>query len=384
VTDRLAPDSCDVVVPRGRQPTLLHVFPSFAVGGAQVRFAALANRFGPRWRHAIVALDGDTGCAERLRPEVPFTLIAPRSRRGSRLPAALLSVRRQLNELRPNVLVTSNWGSIEWALANLAPPRLPHLHTEDGFGPEEAAGQIWRRVATRRLALRWSTVVLPSHRLLDAARHVWRLPDRQLRYVPNGLDLQRFRPAAPPAWNRPAGEPPLIGTVAALRPEKNLGRLLRACALLRGQGIEFRLAVIGDGPERAALQRLAGELDLGDRVRFEGHVPDPAAAYRAMDLFALSSDTEQMPFSALEAMASGLPIAATNVGDLPTMVGAENQLFLTSLDAAALAAALRSLLADPALRSRIGAANRRKAERDYDQETMFQAYAALLDDAATA
>lgn len=367
--------------PAGKAPLVLHVFPTFAVGGAQVRFAALANRFGARWRHAIVAMDGRFGCAERLDQAIaPLLLPAPVANGANPL-ASVWALRRALREIRPDVLVTSNWGSIEWALANLAPPRIHHIHTEDGFGPEEAHGQIARRVWTRRLCLRFSTVVLPSTVLLDAARNTWRLPEAGLRYIPNGLDITRFTPEGARAALDVPGEGPLIGTVAALRAEKNISRLLEACALLAGEGVQFRLVVIGDGGERAMLEARTAELGLTGRVRFAGHVPDPAAAYRAMDIFALSSDTEQMPFSVLEAMATALPVAATDVGDVRVMLPEMSRPHVATRTPEALAGALRKLLESEELRARLGAANRAKAVQDYDQETMFQAYAALIDGA---
>jgi glycosyltransferase involved in cell wall biosynthesis len=359
-------------------PLLLHVFPSFAVGGAQVRFCAIANRFGRRWRHAIIALDGREDCAARLAPDVPFTLV-PRPATSGALPTRLAAIRRVLRDLRPDALVTSNWGAMEWALANLLPPRLPHLHTEDGFGPEESSGQIRRRVVTRGLALRWSDVVLPSTLLLRIAGRTWRLPARRLRYIANGLDLARFNPRGPTASLQVPGEGCVVGTVAALRREKNIGRLIRATAILRAEGHKLRLAILGDGPERGALEALAQASGLGESVLFAGHVADPAAAYRAFDVFALSSDTEQMPFSVLEAMATGLPVAATEVGDLRAMLPRAGHAMLAARDDAALAAALRPLVTDTALRVRLGAENRAKAERDYDQEAMFQAFAALYD-----
>jgi glycosyltransferase involved in cell wall biosynthesis len=369
-----------VEVPPGTAPLILHIFPSFAVGGAQVRFAALANRFGPRWRHVIASLDGRVECAQRLGPHVPFTLLQRPLPRGLDPLQAVWSVRGLLRRINPAVLVTSNWGSIEWAMANLLPPRLRHIHTEDGFGPDEAAGQKSRRILTRRVVLRWSEVALPSRVLLDAARSIWRLPEARLHHIPNGLDLCRFRPDGPAAEVRVPGEGPLIGTVAALRAEKNLGRLLRACALLRREGRSLRLLVVGDGPERSALEALAHELGLADAVLFAGHLPDPAEAYRAMDIFALSSDTEQMPFSVMEAMATGLPVASTDVGDVRVMLPGEAMALVAARDEGALAGAIRPLLDDAGLRLRLGAANRAKAERDYDEETMFQAYAALIGD----
>lgn len=361
--------------PAVRAPLVLHVFPTFAVGGAQVRFAAVANRWGDRFRHAIVALDGRTECAARLT--VPHRLPSFPRIAGESFPRRLIRIRTALRALAPDVLVTSNWGSIEWAIANLAPPRLRHVHTEDGFGPDEAQRQKRRRVLTRRLALRRSIVVLPSGVLLRAARDTWRLPEQGLRFVPNGIALARFHPDGPRADLAMPGEGPVIGTVAALRAEKNLGRLVRAVARLRRDGLPARLLIVGGGEERGPLEDLVRREGLEDVSVFAGALPHPAAAYRAMNVFALSSDTEQMPFSVLEAMATGLPVAATRVGDVPAMLSPENLPHVADLDDAALADALRPLLTDGALRGRIGSANRAKAERDYDEETMFAAYAEL-------
>ncbi len=360
---------------RTSPPLVLHVFPTFAVGGAQVRFTALANRFGDAFRHAVIALDGVTECSRRFTPglEVTFPVI----KTDKRDPLGnLRRIRGLLRSLRPAVLVTSNWGSIEWALANLA-PLARHIHTEDGFGPEERHVQLRRRVWGRRLALRRSVVVLPSRTLLRIATETWQLDPQRLHYIPNGVDLQLY--ALPPDHVRDH-DLPVIGIVAALRPEKNVGRLLRAMRLVETPA---RLVVVGDGGDRDALQRLAGELGLSDRVDFAGHVTDPQRFYRDFDLLALSSDTEQMPLSVLEAMAAGLPVAATDVGDVRTMLSEENRPFIVPRDDAPLAAALRALLDDPALRRRVGQANRRKAAHAYDQETMFQAYARLLDGAGS-
>lgn len=358
-------------------PLVLSVFSTFATGGPQVRFAAIANHFGPRWRHAVIALDGRTEAASRIGSHVPLTLLPTLVEKDDG-PLRFWMIRRALTALSPHVLVTSNWGSIEWALVARSIRSLRHVHMEDGFNPDEAVRQNPRRVLARRLILPSAEVILPSLGLLHIARDVWRLPEQRLHYIPNGLDLARFSPEGPRAALDVPGEGLLIGTVAKLRAEKNLSRLLRACARLDQP---WRLAVIGDGPEQPMLERLAGELGIAGRVRFLGHVPDPAAAYRAMDFFALSSDTEQMPFSVLEAMASGLAVAATDVGDVRAMLGEGQGPHVVALDDAALAGAMAPLLADARLRVRLGAANRAKAEADYDQQAMFAAHARLIEGA---
>lgn len=93
-------------------PLVLHVFPTFAVGGPQVRFAAVANRFGRDWRHRVVAMDGDLACRERLDPSLDVAFPEVAVRKGDTL-GNVRRIRRVLRALRPHVLVTCNWGSIE-------------------------------------------------------------------------------------------------------------------------------------------------------------------------------------------------------------------------------------------------------------------------------
>ena len=114
-------------------------------------------------------------------------------------------------------------------------------------------------------------------------------------------------------------------------------------------------------------------------MTFPGHVSDTPALYAGFDVFALSSDTEQMPLSVLEAMAAGLPVVSTDIGDVRAMLASDNAGFVVPMrDEAALADALSTLLADAALRARLGAANRRCAEVNFDQETMFAAWHAMF------
>ncbi len=347
---------------------LLWVFPGFGVGGAQVRFAALANHLGRYYRHTVVSLNGDTACVEKLDAGLDVSLPDSGHSRGRMLDSAL-HARRFLRRARPDCVITSNWGAIEWATgARLA--GLRHVHSEDGFGPEERTAQIPRRALTRRLVLRVSTVILPSQTLATIARTHWRLPERVLHIIPNGIDLARFSDAE--AMPAPAGEGPVIGTVAALRPEKNIGRLLRAFAALRATR-PARLVIVGDGPERTGLETLAATLGIAADTHFAGHSTMSERWLAGFDVFALSSDTEQMPLSLLEAMASGLPAVCTDVGDVRAMLAAENLAYVTSISDEAFASGLASVVsvADGA---GIGGANRAKAWAAYGQDKMFSAW----------
>jgi glycosyltransferase involved in cell wall biosynthesis len=360
----------DAPRPADAAPLIIHVFPGFGIGGAQIRFAALANHFGAAFRHIVVSLDGNLACRERLRPDLDITFPAITAPKRATL-ANARHFRSLLREWQPALLVTNNWGAIEWAMANLLPVTR-HVHIEDGFGPEERDRQLPRRALIRRLVLGRSTVVLPSRNLQRIATTIWRLPAARVRYIPNGIDTARLA-AARPATGA-VNTAPVIGTVAALRPEKNLARLLRAFAAVAHPA---RLVIVGDGPEHAALRALTRALGLEMQVKFSGYIIDPTTIYADFDVFALSSDTEQMPLSVVEAMAAGLPVAATDVGDVRSMLAAENAPFVTRREDSDLARALTALLGDPALRARVGAANQAKAQADFDQAAMFRAYGAL-------
>jgi glycosyltransferase involved in cell wall biosynthesis len=358
-----------------KPPLLLQVFSTFDLGGAQTRFLALANHFGRALRHIIVAMDGHYGATEGLAPDLDVTTRNVSVKKGQTL-ANIGAFRRVLGELHPDILITHNWGTIEWAMANWA-KRVRHIHMEDGFGPDEAEGQLLRRVWARRMLLKYSTVVVPSHTLQHIARNIWRLPEDGVRYIPNGINCARF--AAPPdpvlvrEW--PAAKPK-IGTVAALRAEKNIRRLIDAFAIVAGE-LPCCLVIVGGGTERASLEGLVAELALEEKVFFAGPIAGTERVYGGFDIFALTSDTEQMPYTVLEAMAAGCPIVATNVGDVADMVAPENRPYVVARDDTAIASALRELLSDAALRKRIGAANRQMAFATYDQRAMFSAYADL-------
>jgi L-malate glycosyltransferase len=358
---------------------VLHVFPSFGIGGVPLRMARVINHFGTRLRHTIIALDHDFAAAGGLAENLDLRLIdIGRVRRS--VVRSVLSGAAALHRLRPNLLATYNWGAIEWAIANRLLAGTPHLHFEAGFGPQETDRQIPRRVLLRRWALaRCVKVAVPSQHLVRLASNVWRLPPERIAFVPNGVDLERFaappRDAIPGLMLRP-GES-VIGTLAPLRPEKNVGRLLRVFAAL-GKGPKTRLVIAGEGSEAPKLTRLAAELGIADRVVFTGGVA-PETVLGSFDVFALSSDTEQMPNALLEAMAASRAVAAVDVGDVKSMLSNENREFVVPRDdAAAFAAAIAALLRDPGKRDELGRRNRERAAAAFSQEQMFKAYARLF------
>ncbi len=362
---------------------LLHVLPSFAVGGIQIRLARLINGFGRRYRHTIVSLDGSMLCRDRLAPDLDVAFEAGPSA-DKPLPLRLADCRSVVRRHAPDLLLTYNWGAIEWALANRLLGHARHVHFEDGFGPEEAEHQLPRRMLMRRWALAGAAqVIVPSRSLAAIALNDWRLPPTQVRHIPNGIDTEALladRGTEARLFQRHADEI-IIGTVAPLRREKNLGRLLRAVASL-DRALPARLVIAGGGSEKQALEDLARDLDLGDRVVFLGPVAEARRALSLFDIFALSSDTEQMPLTILEAMAAGLPVATVDVGDVRHMLAPGNRILVTAKgDEAGLAAALARLASDAELRRDLGLRNQTHVRETYPWRRMEEAYDRLFTDA---
>jgi glycosyltransferase involved in cell wall biosynthesis len=367
--------------PAGRE-RLLHVFSGFGAGGVPIRMTDVFNHLGPRYRHVIVSLDGDLKAVDRLAGNVPFSVLDTPKRSGN-VVRSLARVVPALARLHPHLLLTYNWGAIEWALANRLLPDIPHIHFESGFGAEEARAQIRRRVLFRRIALAAAQrIVVPSRSLLAVARDVWRIDPKLIEYIPNGVDCERFdcppdRGAIPGLQIAP-GEL-VVGTVAPLRPEKNLSRLVMVFAGL-APCFNARLVLVGDGQERARLEALCRELNVRERVVFAGYVARPERVLGLFDVFVLSSDTEQMPNALLQAMAAGRAIAATDVGDVRVIVAPDNHPYVTPLgDDDTLRAAIEALLRDPALRAALGARNRAHVRDTYPMARFFRAYEALFE-----
>lgn len=324
------------------QRLLLHAFSTFKLGGPQARFVQLANAFGGRYRHLVMAMDGNYEAGERLDHSVDWQPLRLAVKRGGML-ANRAAFRAELKARKPHLLLTYNWGAIEWAAANF--PRLvPQVHAEDGFGPEEAVHQLPRRVWTRRILLGWTAtpVVVASRNLQRIAVGQWRLPAANVRFVANGVGMA---PLSAATRALVAGASLTIGTVAGLRPEKNVARLIRAFAAVRARQ-PARLVIVGDGPERGALEALAGELGVAADVEFTGYLTEPLARLATFDLFALSSNTEQLPISMLEAMACGVPVVATRVGDVPDVLPVRAHMAIAEPDDAAFEATLLRAIDD--------------------------------------
>lgn len=240
-------------------------------------------------------------------------------------------------------------------------------------------GSERHRRLRRILAARCAATACVSRDALAAARDLDHIPASRLHLVYNGIDVQEMRAARAErqAARRELGleaDDQAIISVGRLSAEKDYATLLRALAALPGP----RLFLVGHGPVRDELEDLAHELGLQERVAFLGERTDVPRLLAACDLFALSSLTEGISMALLEAMAGGLPVAATAVGGTPELViPEETGLLAPPSEPAALAQAMGELLGDPERSQAYGQAGAKRVAERFSLEAMAKAYAEL-------
>lgn len=362
---------------------LMHVFPDFAPGGAELRVVKIMNGMGPAVRHTVLPLWGTTTARSHIHRDIDVAFVEPPGFPPSVRTHPVQYFRRLQNVIRaarPDVLLTYNFGALYAVMAAWLGRICPVIHNECGFGSDEAVKLKTRRVLLRRLVLnRIFGVAVTSHTMQEIAIRQFKLPSRKVHWIRTGVDVAHFQPGLSRQWRQQLGIPDeqvVFGFLGALRPEKNLPLLLRAFAAARLPNV--RLLLIGEGGQRAEMEGLAKTLGLGDRILFPGYAPDPAAALAALDVFTLSSSTEQTSNSLLEAMACGLPAVVTDVGDSRVVLGEDaSSVVVPSGDEGAYAAALVAMARSPELRREWGQRNRRRCLAEYPQDRMIREYQAL-------
>jgi glycosyltransferase involved in cell wall biosynthesis len=363
----------------------LHVFPSFNRGGTELRIVRVINGIGPELDHFILSLGGGAEAMGDIDSAVRAELVPrPHATAGVRF---MLEFRRLLKRLQPSLLLTYNWGAMDAVIAAAALPSCPLIHNESGFGPDEAASLKLRRVLVRRLVLkRAHATVVNSATLLNIARARFRIPERKLRFIRNGIDLARFHPGRRPDVRERLGARNIdvvFGYIGGFRPEKSVDVAIRAFAAARAPAAH--LLLVGDGPTRTACQTLCAELGIAPRVTFTGLADNPVPYLHACDVFVLPSITEQTPNALLEAMGCGLPAVSTDVGDAKELLGmASADLIVRPGDVQGLAAAMLALASDARRRAALGEMNRRRCVDHFSQDRMIREFKALYLEAARA
>lgn len=209
-------------------------------------------------------------------------------------------------------------------------------------------------------------------------------PKQKVHVIPNGVDTQRFQPSAEFRRETRAriGIPapaPVVGIVAALRPEKNHELFLKAAAIVRDRLPDCRFLIIGDGPEKESLEQITHSLQLRGHVHFLGNQTDIPQWLVALDVFALTSRNEANPVSILEALSCGLPVVAPRVGSIhETVRDGETGFLVDAGNEHQIANRWIDLLNDRSLRMKFGVEGRTLVMENWSLDRMVKGYEELL------
>ncbi|MFN8060129.1 MAG: glycosyltransferase [Vicinamibacterales bacterium] len=366
-----------VTAPPGGAPVrVLHIVHALRFGGMEFGVVKLANALGPFGvSTTIVSCTSVDDVRTRVSPDVAIHALGKREGND---PGFVVRLARLLRRERPDVVHTHGWGTlVEGLLAARLARVAVVVHGEHG-----TLQDAWRQRVVQRWC--WSRVdrlLAVSGSLADRMASGIGVPRDRIFVIRNGVELDRFS-----ARTREDGRTALglaadeyvIGTVGRLVPVKDQENLLRAFAEVARRVASARLVVVGDGPLRADLEGQARALGLNERVQWLGSRLDVELLLKGFDVFVLSSKSEGMSNTMLEAMASGVPVVATDVGGARELVvPGETGVLVPACDAGALAEPLTALASDPARRLALGEAGRLRAERHFGLATMLKAYASL-------
>ncbi|MBI3088223.1 MAG: glycosyltransferase [Candidatus Omnitrophica bacterium] len=374
---------------------IVHLIESLGVGGAERRLVSdlrwLDRR---RYEHRVVYLTP----ADALRAEiealgVPTYGLGMRGLRDWR--SGLVRLTARLRAWRPHVVHTQVFGADVYGrlAARLAgvPAVVSTVQTMP-YDPTLSRFYSRKRMAADRWTARWCArrLIAVSEPVRDALVERFGLPASRICVIPNGVDLVRCSPAteseraqARLALGLPQ-ETLAILTVGRLIPEKNHAALIAACGLMRERH-PVRLLIAGDGPLRAELESLVARLELTDYVSLLGTRSDVPRLLQAADLFVLPSIREGLPVALLEAMASAVPVVASDIPQHRTIVQAGSTGWLVPpQDEGGLAEAALSVARDPIAARAVGQRGRSYVVEHFSSETLARRLQALYDELCAA
>lgn len=360
---------------------VMFVLTSMPVGGAETLLANVVRRMDRRrFAPEICCLKDLDPLGEELAREVPAhaRLIGHKYNPQVLLRLASLYRRRQVDAV---ITVGTGGDKMFWgrlaAIAAGVPVVASALHS---------TGLPDRVERSNRWLARWTDAfiaVAPAHGQYIAQHEG--CPAHKVRVIPNGVDVERFRDRLPrPLLRRElkiAPDAPLVGIVAALRPEKDHELFLRMAARVRHLRPDTQFIIIGDGPRRDELQRLATQLGVGAATHFLGTRSDVQYILPHLAAVVLTSKMEANPVSILEALAACRPVIAPRVGSIPDVIADRvNGRLYTGSHEDELVAAVLEVLANPVAAQAMGRSGRQTVVERFSVEAMVTGYENLVTD----
>jgi sugar transferase (PEP-CTERM/EpsH1 system associated) len=373
---------------RDARPLVAHVVYRFDVGGLENGVVNLLNRLPrERLRHVVVSLTEITGFRARVRrDDVGFVALNKTPGHGIKLYPRL---HRLFRELRPDIVHTRNLAALEASVPAWLAGVPVRIHGEHGRDVGDLDGRNRRYRLVRRIYRPFvSHYVALSADLERSLHHGAGVPRKRITRIVNGVDTERFHPAKARTALRdcPFADDPrlvVVGTVGRLQAVKNQVDLARAFirALERAPALRprLRLVITGDGPLAAEVERILAAAGVADLAWLSGARDDVPELLRAFDVFVLPSLVEGISNTILEAMASGLPVVATNVGGNAELVDdGRTGMLVPAGDVDALAGAIVRYADAPVARA-AGDAARERVLRLFSLDAMVASYASLYE-----
>jgi glycosyltransferase involved in cell wall biosynthesis len=356
---------------------ILHA--TFGLGGAERVLQLLAQHLHTRFDLHLCALYQPSAVGEQMQQQgLRVYALGGRSRTDWRVLPRFLSL---LRRVRPEVLLTVDapYAMFYAVLAKRLRLVRKLVIAVHSFGKIKRTREM---ALARRFAAGATDALIAlaeSHRRFLLEKEGWQA--REVVVIPNGVDLQRFTPTGDnlrQQWGL-FPDTPAFGVVAGLRPEKNLFRFLRVAQRVIRALPHARAFLVGDGELRQPLQDFTAQLGISPQVVFTGALQEIPAVWRSLDVAVLTSDTEVLPMTLIEAAACAVPAVSTDVGAVRDVVlDGETGFIVPVENEDALAESIRYLLQHPEKRLAMGTRARKHAEAHFDLHQMVERYAQIL------
>lgn len=372
-----------------RDRVVAFVIEELSIGGAEHMLVALANCFVERgWRVHMICLSKAGELTNILHKDITLHVLHKHIGIDLRLPIRLI---RCIRQIKPDVVNSHLWVANSWSRLSLLLKKLPIIateHSRDTWKP------IHFRVVDRLLAKRMFLMVTVSQDTANFYIDEIRIHQDKVKVINNGVDTKHFASGNGAKlredWfdvsTADTRHKFLIGTVGRLVSAKNHHRLIDATAALlndpeiAGQ-YNIHLKIVGEGPERPLIQRHIDNLGLQQHISLAGARHDTADIFDAFDLFALSSDREGHPLTALEAQSAGTPVVLTDAGGAAEAIarqGDQSGGVLVQPNVEALTEALREMLLNTEKYKEYSSFAQRFALEHFDKEQMIDRYEAIF------
>ena len=323
-----------------------------------------------KMHHSIACLKGEAEIKHLLPGETKiYQFFAKPNEIG--LPIRLAKL---LCQIKPDIIHARNWGA--WpdiAMSRiLCPRKIPLILSFHGLG-KAGYMPMRRRIASKLLVYCSDILMTVSNQSRDMLVEKWFWPEKKIWVIPNGVDTNKFFPKI-----KKQNKKIIIGSVGNLRTVKNHALILKACSKFNLDEQDFEIRIAGEGSQRESLLNMAYDLDIQNRLKLYGRVENIPGFLSELDIFVLSSDSEQHPNALNEAMACGIASISTNVGCVRDLLdngncgiiiepGREDQLYT----------ALKELIDDQNKRIQLSKNGYQQVLKNYSLDIMLKNYRAM-------